>query len=161
MLKESFEDVLVISLPCVSSFRIGKISSSSDPFNSHLSHSHLVSKAWTDTTVGLFQRMQPGWSSNSASPSPPRDVPRGKREPSQTPTSLPMPTHCSLSPICRASQAHTPDSWKPVLVLSSQPVLADTSSCRYATRPGRRIVSIWLRAANLRKRWNRRPNISL
>ena len=61
--------------------------------------------------------------------------PRGNREPSQTPTSLPaMPTHCSLSPICRASQAHAPDSWKTVLVLSFTACSHDTSSCRYANK---------------------------
>jgi len=56
-------------------------------------------------------------------------------EPSQTPTSLPtMPTHCSLNSICRASQAHAPDSWKPVLLLSFTACSHDTSSCRYANK---------------------------
>lgn len=61
--------------------------------------------------------------------------PLGNGEPSQTPTSLPpMPTCCSLNPICRANQAHAPDSWKPVLLLSFTACSHDTSSCRYANK---------------------------
>ena len=107
--------------------------SSSDPFNSHLSHSHPVSKAWTDTTIGLFQRW-PGWGSNSASPHLPEMRP-GKRGTVPDPHLTPPHAHpLQPQPHLYSQPGTCLDSWKPVLLLSFTACSHDTSSCRYANK---------------------------
>lgn len=67
---------------------------------------------------------------------------QGNGEPSQTPTSLPpMPTHCSLNPICRASQAHAQTVGSLFCSYLSQRVLMTLPPVDMQIRPGRRTVS--------------------